>query len=34
MQPSLTRRIRPIVIKNSPMLIATALYLVIFTTHI
>jgi len=34
MQPSLTTKLRPILVKNSPVLIATALYLVIFTTHI
>lgn len=34
MHHSFTKKIRPVLIKNSPLVIATALYLVIFTTHI
>jgi len=28
------KKMRPVLIKNSPMVIATALYVVIFLTHI
>jgi len=34
MDHSFAKRIRPILINNSPVVIAAALYLVIFTTNI